>query len=397
MGSWLAAHLSNFQSIEDFFSANRVPAHKCVGSSPVWPIVQQQQQIRGKSSQVAYDEPDDDGARAEVDEVQPYQQQHMVPYTDVIFSEQLIAPGEQVRAKAATYKVPIYACHLCSEIDYQSFCTEHRFKSRAWGRDNVLLEIEGELHEESVLMGADRDEQPEKIMVIYRYGSVIFFNMRAKEQTLVVVRPDLGKWSALEPDKIVVREMSVGNVRVISHVLGQSVALDYYNSKVDEAIQLFTPYLRDVATTGRCVNIKETRLLQLIADNSLLYTDVVTKIGLLDISQTAWGQDRYHELWNSLRVDYEIDRRFDAINRKVWLPSLSTGDKAATQCPLQALTRSAESPYAKVIISTLGPMLENAKFLLDIRAEKKSVEAEWIIIGLICLEVAVNFYGHFFL
>jgi uncharacterized Rmd1/YagE family protein len=42
-------------------------------------------------------------------------------------------------------------------------------------------------------------------------------------------------------------------------------------------------------------------------------------------------------------------------------------------------------------------MLENAKFLLDIRAEKKSVEAEWIIIGLICLEVAVNFYGHFFL
>jgi hypothetical protein len=29
----------------------------------------------------------------------------------------------------------------------------------------------------------------------------------------------------------------------------------------------------------------------------------------------------------------------------------------------------------------LGPMLENAKFLLDIRAEKKSAEAEWIIIG----------------
>jgi hypothetical protein len=47
-----------------------------------------------------------------------------------------------------------------------------------------------------------------------------------------------------------------------------------------------------VATSGRCVNIKEARLLQLIADNSLLYTDVVTKIGLLDISQTAWGQDR---------------------------------------------------------------------------------------------------------
>lgn len=38
--------------------------------------------------------------------------------------------------------------------------------------------------------------------------------------------------------------------------------------------------------------MKEAGLLQLIAENSLMYTDVVTKIGLLDISQTAWKQDR---------------------------------------------------------------------------------------------------------
>lgn len=64
------------------------------------------------------------------------------------------------------------------------------------------------------------------------------------------------------------------------------------HSKVDEAIQNFTPYLRDVAQTGQCDTLKEARLLQLIADNSLLYTDVVTKIGLLDISPTAWANDK---------------------------------------------------------------------------------------------------------
>jgi hypothetical protein len=61
---------------------------------------------------------------------------------------------------------------------------------------------------------------------------------------------------------------------------------------VDAAIQQFNPYLVEVARSGACDNVKEARLLQLIADNSLLYTDVVTKIGLLDISQTAWTQDR---------------------------------------------------------------------------------------------------------
>lgn len=47
---------------------------------------------------------------------------------------------------------------------------------------------------------------------------------------MVEVRPGFAGWSALEPDKIVVQRLSAGNVRVISHVLGQSVALDYYNA-----------------------------------------------------------------------------------------------------------------------------------------------------------------------
>lgn len=67
---------------------------------------------------------------------------------------------------------------------------------------------------------------------------------------------------------------------------------------------------------------------------------------------------RHYKLWEALRGDYEIERRFDAINRK------------------------------------LGPMLENAKFLLEVRAEHKSSRAEWIIIGLIMLEVFISGAGH---
>lgn len=69
-------------------------------------------------------------------------------------------------------------------------------------------------------------------------------------------------------------------------------ALCVERRRVDSAIQQFTPYLTAVAQTGQCDTVKEARLLQLIADNSLLYTDVVTKIGLLDISPTAWKHDK---------------------------------------------------------------------------------------------------------
>ncbi len=49
---------------------------------------------------------------------------------------------------------------------------------------------------------------------------------------MVAVRESLEEWFALEPDKVVVQQLDMGNVRVISHIIGQSVALDHYNKKV---------------------------------------------------------------------------------------------------------------------------------------------------------------------
>lgn len=37
------------------------------------------------------------------------------------------------------------------------------------------------------------------------------------------------QWSDLEPDTIVLQGLDLSGMRVISHVLSQSVALDYFN------------------------------------------------------------------------------------------------------------------------------------------------------------------------
>lgn len=49
-------------------------------------------------------------------------------------------------------------------------------------------------------------------------------------ETRLVVRPGLDEWSKLESDQVVVKTLEMANLRVISHVLSQSVALDYFNS-----------------------------------------------------------------------------------------------------------------------------------------------------------------------
>lgn len=49
-------------------------------------------------------------------------------------------------------------------------------------------------------------------------------------ETTIVVCADLHDWSQLVSDEVIVQRLDVANLRVISHVLSQSVALDYFNS-----------------------------------------------------------------------------------------------------------------------------------------------------------------------
>lgn len=95
---------------------------------------------------------------------------------------------------------------------------------------------------------------------------------------------------------LVMQRLDVGNLRVIATILGQSVALDYYNRRVDKAIEVFTPVLTEIASSGRSETIKSNQLLSMIGSNSLLYTDVVSKLGLLDTTEVAWRNDKYFEV-----------------------------------------------------------------------------------------------------
>lgn len=48
----------------------------------------------------------------------------------------------------------------------------------------------------------------------------------------VLVRPTLRQWSEGGQDRIMLRMLDTDNIRVISSILGQSIALDHYAKKV---------------------------------------------------------------------------------------------------------------------------------------------------------------------
>lgn len=68
--------------------------------------------------------------------------------------------------------------------------------------------------------------------------------------------------------------------QVISQVLAQSVALDYYSSHVERMLGQFTQINKEMKETLNLKKINAQELLRLVAENNVIMTDIITKLGV---------------------------------------------------------------------------------------------------------------------
>ena len=119
-----------------------------------------------------------------------------------------------------------------------------------------------------------------RYMVVFKFGSVVFYNVGAqereecleltrnfvesplaypmKEDYLVKVSPRLDEWAKLESDHIVLKRLDVNNISVISAVLAQT-ALEHYEHKVDPAmVEIFSKLNKEYRIDRRFEHFQET-------------------------------------------------------------------------------------------------------------------------------------------
>ena len=225
--------------------------------------------------------------------------------------------------------------------------------------------------------GGLRVGETPRYLVVYKYGSAVFFNMgrREREECLklvrsfakaplavpctddyrVMVRPGLEPWAQFEADHVVLKRLDLNNVSVIGTVLAQTVALEHHEIKVDNMIEIFSGLNKSTEETGE-MDISKARLFKLVAENNNTLTELVTRMRLLGRSDTAWQYAQYDAVWNGLRKDFELEDRFDHLDYK------------------------------------LNLIQTQVKFYLEILQNRKSDTLEWIIIVLISMEILVSLY-----
>ena len=145
-----------------------------------------------------------------------------------------------------------------------------------FGRTNIIIQL---APPSSTNCPLSLSHTVPRYVAIYRFGSVVFFNLSTKESSrlleqikkhsvdpiavgferrehfVVAIQANLetttGKIAA---DRATVRELDMNTVGIVSNIMGQTVALDWHNDTVDELLAKFSSVNSSVERTGSFVS-----------------------------------------------------------------------------------------------------------------------------------------------
>lgn len=210
-----------------------------------------------------------------------------------------------------------------------------------------------------------------------RMGCVVFINGNGKEREIwqeftshplsakyteeykVAVMPDLED-PCLYDDCILLDQAELNNVRTLGYVLAQTVALHFYETQVDAMLRKFEKMNQqmEVSSSFRPAMRKED-LLQMVASNNLLFTAIISKLGVRERFDIAWKNPDCNRLYEHLLDELEIEDRYENLQLK------------------------------------LNMVQDNFRYFLELIQNQKSDLLEWIIIILIGGEITLNLYELF--
>ncbi len=210
----------------------------------------------------------------------------------------------------------------------------------------------------------------DRYVVLTKFGSVLFWNCGPAEIE-AVERDVAGLPGALErnpevADELVVltgqeldlvtwkeirlRQLTLDQLKIVSRALGQSVALERFENEVQAAMSRSQPVVSALRARGELIQ-DQREILQTVGFALDVRAAVLANLTLFDSPPEAWESEAVAHLDAQLWDYFDLDERLSAINQKV--------------------------SYLADLNDTLTDLLNH----------RKSQRLEWIIIGLIFLEI----------
>jgi uncharacterized Rmd1/YagE family protein len=209
-------------------------------------------------------------------------------------------------------------------------------------------------------------------VVVHDFGAVVFFDWSKDEREaflakllsklppephppllddyLVEVRTDV------EPkvgfDRAIVPVLNGSVVELVSLVLAQSVAMDYYEEDVRAGYARVDEFVTRLVNRGG-VRLSERQLNRFIGIVLATRNQIAMTLSLLDAPDLTWEREDIDRLYRALRQAFEIEDRYRTIQHKIEL------------------------------------IQQNLEVVVQLVQHRRSRSLEWVVIALIALELAL--------
>ncbi len=214
---------------------------------------------------------------------------------------------------------------------------------------------------------------------IYRFGSVIFFNVDPERQRAIIEKikmvighkPEMLSSEEFYVEVRPVEKSSVGfegatldrlstdRVEIIAFVLAQSTAVEYFEARVDEMLKLTGEIGQSLKDKGR-LKRSSTEIKKFIGQCITAKQQLVASLYLLDKPDETWDDQVLDNLYRDAVEMFEIRDRYKTLDYK------------------------------------LRMIQENLELIANLLQYRHANYLEWAIIILIAIEIVFSIYEHFF-
>ena len=184
----------------------------------------------------------------------------------------------------------------------------------------------------------------EKMVVLFDYGAIVFFNVERKECERIMAELDpfaLRKNKFISEDEFVIhisdmekrpegtdelyiRELNRDIALLVGIVLSRSVSMEYYERLVGESLREFESIIDKLSMTGKLPHGRRRLTKQVGFALSVEY-DLAYNLSVLDDPDVVWdGGKKIEELYIALKRQFELEERIKVIQQKISIISHST-------------------------------------------------------------------------
>jgi uncharacterized Rmd1/YagE family protein len=215
---------------------------------------------------------------------------------------------------------------------------------------------------------------PSGYAVLLRAGAVVLFGVdpiqqerfladlgqrvQGRFQRLELERATLrtGDADGIEPDAIIVKDVTIERLQIVAEILAKSVVLARYETDINDVFSKIEPLAQQMSTSARRLPWKQADLIRTIGQAMLVEQELVGRAETLEKPDLLWDRPDLDRFYARLEDEYEIKERQKALDVK-----------------LEVVTRAAQT-------------------MLELSQANRSLKVEYYILGLIVFEVALAIF-----